>query len=86
MDTNYDGESFRAQLMNVVSSNRNLKTLRDLRKAFRNIDEERFATMQSNKTLAFDLPQQGVKVAVKVIDVTGMEHIIAIDNPRDSEW
>lgn len=86
VDTNYDGESFRARLMNVISSNRNQKTLRDLRKAFPKIDDERFATMQSAKSLAFDLPAEGVKVAVKVIDVTGMEHMVVIDNPRDAEW
>lgn len=86
VDTNYDGESFRARLMNVISSNRNQKTLRDLRKAFSKIDDERFATMQSAKSLAFDLPAEGVKVAVKVIDVTGMEHMVVIDNPRDAEW
>lgn len=86
VDTNYDGESFRARLMNVVKCNRNQKTLRDLRKAFRKIDDERFATMQTTKSLAFDMPEPGVKVAVKVIDVTGMEHMVVIDNPRDAEW
>lgn len=84
--TNYDGESFRARLMNVIGSNRNQKTLRDLRKAFPKIDDERFATMQSAKRLGFDLPDQDVNIAVKVIDLTGMEHMVVIDNPRDAEW
>lgn len=86
VDANYDGEAFRARLMNVVSSNRNRKTLRDLRKAFPKIDDERFAVMQSAKSLPFDLPDEGVKVAVKVIDVTGMEHMVVIDDPRDPQW
>lgn len=86
VDANCDREALRARLMNVVSSNRNRKPLRDIRKAFPKIDDERFAVMQSAKSLPFDLPDEGVKVAVKVIDVTDMEHMVAIDDPRDPQW
>ena len=86
IDSNYDGESFRARLMNVMTSNRNRKTLRDLKKAFLKIDGELFAAMQTNKSLPFDLPEPGVKIAVKVIDLTGMEHMAVIDDPRDKAW
>ena len=86
VDTNYDGDSFRARLMNVITNNRNRKTLRDLRKAFPKIDPERFETMKSEKSLPFPLPEAGVKLAVKVIDLTGMEHMAVIDDPRDPEW
>ena len=86
VDTNYDREAFRARLMNVVSSNRNRKPLRDIRKAFRKIDDERFAVMQSAKSLPFDLPDEGVKVVVKVIDAKGMDHMVVIDDLRDPQW
>ena len=34
-------------------------------------------------TIPFELPERGVKIVVKVIDQTGMEHMTVIDNPRD---
>lgn len=86
VDTSYDGDSFRARLMNVIPNKRNQKTLRDLRKAFPKIGDEEFETMKSCKSLPFPLPNAGVKLAVKVIDLTGMEHMAVIDDPRDSEW
>ena len=86
VDVNYDGESFKARLMNVIANSRNQKTLRDLRKAFPKIDDDRFAMMTSSTTLPFALPERGVKVAVKVVDLTGMEHMAVIDDPRDPEW
>ena len=36
------------------------------------------------KTIPFELPEPGVKIAVKVIDQTGMEHMTMIDDPRHS--
>ena len=86
VDTSYDGDSFRARLMNVIPNKRNQKTLRDLRKAFPKIGDEEFETMKSAKSLPFPLPEAGVKLAVKVIDLTGMEHMAVIDDPRDPEW
>lgn len=86
-DTAYDGESFRARLINVNTDNRNLRTLRSLRAAFQSrIDEERWTQMLSSTTVPFDLPEPGVKIAVKVIDQTGTEHMAVLDDPRDPRW
>ena len=75
-DTDYDGESFRARLMNVRATQRNQRTLKLLRAAFgRNMDPERWERMQSCTTLPFRPPGPGGRVAVKVIDQTGMEHM-----------
>ena len=38
--------------------------------------------MVSTTTIPFDLPAPGVKIAVKVIDQTGMEHMTVVDDPR----
>lgn len=75
-DTDYDGASFRARLMNVRATQRNQRTLKLLRAAFgRNMDPERWERMQSCTTLPFRPPGPGGRVAVKVIDQTGMEHM-----------
>ena len=39
--------------------------------------------MLTTKTISFELPDPGVKIAVKVIDQTGMEHMTVIDNARN---
>ena len=39
--------------------------------------------MLTTKTIPFELPEPGVKIAVKVIDQTGMEHMTVIDDPRN---
>ena len=36
----------------------------------------------TNTTIPFDLPEEGVKIAVKVIDQYGLEHMTVIDDPR----
>ena len=36
----------------------------------------------TTKTIPFELPDPGVKIAVKVIDQTGMEHMTVIDEAR----
>ena len=83
VDTQYDTESFRARLINVKQVKRNQRTLRNLRAAFnREIDPEKWQQMLTTTTIPFDLPEEGVKVAVKVIDQTGTEHMTAIDDPR----
>ena len=83
VDTEYDTESFRARLINVRQVGRNQRTLRNLRAAFnREIDPEKWEQMLTTKTIPFKLPALGVKVAVKVIDQTGMEHMTVIDDPR----
>ena len=38
--------------------------------------------MLTTKTAPFELPASGVKIAVKVIGQTGMEHMTVIDDPR----
>ena len=38
--------------------------------------------MLTNTTIPFGLPEEGVKIAVKVIDQYGMEHMTVIDEPR----
>ena len=83
VDTEYDTESFRARLINVRQVGRNQRTLKNLRAAFnREIDPEKWEQMLTTKTIPFDLPEEGIKIAVKVIDQTGMEHMTVIDNPR----
>ena len=39
--------------------------------------------MLTTKTIPFELPEPGVKIAVKVIDQTGMEHMTVIDDPKN---
>ena len=86
-DTAYDGESFRARLINVRPVKRNQRTLRNLQSAFRGrIDAERWAQMQSAATVPFELPEPGIKIAVKVIDQTGTEHMAVLNDPRDPQW
>ena len=83
VDTEYDTESFRARLINVREVRRNQRTLKNLQAAFKNeIDGEKWAQMLTTKTIPFELPTPGVKIAVKVIDQTGMEHMTVIDDPR----
>ena len=83
VDTEYDTESFRARLINVRQVGRNQRTLRNLRAAFnREVDPEKWEQMLTTKTIPFELPEAGVKIAVKVIDQTGMEHMTVIDDPH----
>ena len=82
VDTEYDTESFRAWLINVKQIKRNQRTLRNLHAAFnREIDPEKWEQMLTTTTTPFDLPEEEVKIAVKVIDQTGMEHMTVIDDP-----
>ena len=83
VDNQYDTESFRARLINVKEVNRNQRTLRNLLAAFnKDIDREKWNQMLTNTTIPFDLPEEGVKIAVKVIDQYGMEHMTVIDEPK----
>lgn len=84
VDTEYDTESFRARLINIRQVGRNQRTLRNLRAALnREIDPGKWEQMLTTKTIPFELPAEGVKIAVKVIDQTGMEHMTVIDDPRN---
>ena len=83
VDSQYDTESFRARLINVKQVNRNQRTLKNLLGTFKgNIDSTKWHQMLTNTTIPFDLPDEGVKIAVKVIDQYGMEHMTVIDEPR----
>ena len=83
VDTEYDTQSFRARLMNVRQVKRNQRTIRNLRAALRReIDDGKWEQMLSTMTIPFELPEPGVKIAVKVIDQTGMEHMTVIDDPK----
>ena len=83
VDSQYDTESFRARLINVKQVDRNQRTLKNLLAAFkRNVDSNKWEQMLTNTTIPFDLPGEGVKIAVKVIDQYGMEHMTVIDEPR----
>ena len=53
-------------------------TLNDIYQKFR----EKWEQMLTTKTIPFEIPAPGVKIAVKVIDQTGMEHMTVIDDPR----
>lgn len=78
-DTDYDGQSFRARLLNVREVQRNQRTLKLLRAAFgKSLDPEKWARMKSTTTLPFPPPGRDGKVAVKVIDQTGMEHMAVL--------
>lgn len=82
-DTDYDQESFRVCLMNLPQTGqvaeRRLKQIRD---AFRReIDDAKWKRMRSSRTLPFGSPGPGGKIAVKVIDHTGVEHMKVLDAP-----
>ena len=84
VDNQYDTESFRTRLINVKQVNRNQRTLKNLLATFRrSIDSTKWEQMLTNTTIPFDLPDEGVKIAVKVIDQYGMEHMTVIDEPRE---
>ena len=83
VDNQYDTESFRARLINVKRVSRNQRTLKNLLAAFsRDVDQEKWRQILSNTSIPFDLPEEGVKIAVKVIDQYGMEHMTVIDEPN----
>ena len=84
VDTQYDTVSFRARLINVKQVNRNQRTLKNLLAAFKSgVDNTNWEQMLTNSTIPFDLPDEGIKIAVKVIDQYGMEHMTVIDDPKE---
>lgn len=80
-DTSYDQESFKVCLLNLtLQGQRSERRLKQIRDAFRReIDDDKWKRMRSNRTLPFDPPVAGGKVAVKVIDRTGVEHMKVLD-------
>ena len=80
VDTEYDGEQFNVHLMNVVECDRNKSTIKNLREGLgRSINENHFKRFKRKTTRPFSLPTDGSKVAVKVIDQTGIEHMAVLD-------
>ena len=79
-DTEYDQESFRVRLINLpITEERFLDEIRDAFK--KDIDDSKWERMKSTRTLPFISPGGGGKIAVKVVDYTGMEHMKVIDAP-----
>ena len=81
-DTNYDLQSFKAALFNLPNAkDQNLKQLQD---AFRrDISPDKWYRMRSARTLPFSWPRGG-KVALKVVDHTGVEHLTVLDRPEQA--
>ena len=80
VDTEYDGNRFNTHLMNVVECDRNSRTLKSLVDGLaRNLNENHFKRFKGKKTNPFSLPTDGSRVAVKVIDQTGIEHMKILD-------
>ena len=77
IDTNYDQESFKVCLFNLPQQGQTSeRRLAQIRRALsKEIDENKWKRMRSNRTLPFERPQTGGKIAVKVIDQTGVEHM-----------
>ena len=76
-DTDYDQESFKVCLLNLtLQGQRAERRLKQIRDSFRReIDDDKWNRMRSSRTLPFNPPSAGGKVAVKVIDRTGVEHM-----------
>ena len=84
-DTAYDGESFRARLINVRQVTQSSHAAQPAIGIPGRIDAESWTQMLSATTAPFELPEPGVKIAVKVIDQTGTEHMAVLDDPRDQQ-
>ena len=76
-DTAYDQESFKVCLLNLtLQGQQEDRRLKQIRAAFRReIDDGKWQRMRSSRTLPFKTPAAGGKVAVKVVDRTGVEHM-----------
>ena len=76
VDTDYDGESFRARRVNFPGAGDRNNQLKQLKKAFnREVDDDKWATMLTARTVPFDPPGSDNRIAVKVVDNAGMEHM-----------
>ena len=75
-----------APASSMCGRSRNQRTLRSLQSAFQGwIDAESWTQTLSAITVPFELPEPGVKIAVKVIDQTGTGHMAVLDDPRDQQ-
>ena len=73
IDPDYDGDRFRAGLMNVQPPKRKNRILRQRKNTFgKEIDDAKFQQMQMTESLPFT---PGERVAVNAIDQNGMEHM-----------
>jgi hypothetical protein len=45
----------------------------------KDIDESKWDRMKTTRTLPFNPPNSGGRIAVKVVDYTGMEHMRVMD-------
>ena len=80
VDTNYDGASFRARRVNFPGAGDQNNQLKQLGRAFnREIDDEKWATMLTAQTVPFDPPGPDNRIAVKVVDNAGTEHVRVLD-------
>ena len=80
VDTNFNGESFFARRINFPNATKGYaKMIERMRSAFnREIDDRKWATMQSETTIPFERPDSGI-IAVKIVDHTGITHEKVID-------
>lgn len=101
-DTAYDEKRFLPSRYNIIPVKRNRRTLKNLYAAFKKtLDEQSWKRMQTCTTLPFKLPpteaeadaietkgepRPATKIAVKVVDQIGTEHMLVIHDPRDGEW
>ena len=87
VDSAYDGQRFIASHYNILKTDKNSRAYRNLQAAFKgSIAAETWQRMQTTETAPFLLPEQDAKIAVKVIDQTGAEHMTIIHDPRDNKW
>lgn len=83
VDSCYDGKKFVASHYNVLPTKQNRRAFRELVAAYKGtIDEAALQQMQTCVTVPFPLPEGDEKIAVKVIDQTGVEHMKVIQAPR----
>lgn len=101
-DTAYDEKRFLPSRYNIIPVKRNRRTLKNLYAAFKKtLEEQSWKRMQTCTTLPFKLPpteaeadaieakgepRPATKIAVKVVDQIGTEHMLVIHDPRDGEW
>ena len=82
VDSCYDGKKFVAAHYNIRPTKQNRRAFKDLAAAYKGvIDDAAWRQMQTCETAPFPLPEEGYKIAVKVIDQTGTEHIKVIQDP-----
>ena len=87
VDSAYDGQRFIASHYNILKTDKNSRAYRNLQAAFKGaIAAETWQRMQTTETAPFLLPEQDAKIAVKVIDQTGTEHMTIIHDPLDNKW